>query len=67
MLIVVQPKKHVGQKLHRPLTLNHTPALVLRRPNLSQVWGIRGARLLLDLQEQRVVAAVAFQVDDVIA
>ena len=60
-------QKQVREKLHRPLALSNPATLVLRLPHLSQVRRIRRARLLLNLQEQRVVAAIAFQVDDVIA
>ena len=60
-------EKQVGQELHRPLALHDPVALVLRRPHFSQIRGISGTRLLLDLQKERIVAAVAFQIDDVIA
>ena len=60
-------EKEVGLELHRPLALDHPVALVLRSPHLSQVRGISRVRLLLDLQEERIVAPVAFHIDDVIA
>src|SRR5580698_8988251 len=39
-------EKHVREELHRPLTLCHAPALVLRLPNLAQVRSICRSRLL---------------------
>src|ERR1700761_1059984 len=60
-------QKQVGLKLHGTLTLDHTVALVLRSPHLSQVRGVSGVRLFLDLQEERIVAPVAFHINDIIA
>ena len=47
--------------------MNHALALMLRRTNLSQVRGIgRAGFLLFNLQEERIVGAVALHVNDVV-